>query len=724
MKLSKFACLVITLYLVFPKALIAQAIEEVLVTAQKREQNLQDISLTISAFNEEDIKSFGFGQPGDIAQQSPGVYVKPTVGDQNPVFTIRGIGFNDFTSIQNPGAGVYVNQVIVPYHPMMSFQLLDLKRVEVLKGPQGTLYGRNSTAGAINFISNKPTRDLDIRANAGYSSYDTWEFEGAIGGGLTDTIAGRLAASTYQRTGGYQTNRLGGDDEYGSKDRTSIRGMLSWEPSENFDALIDIHAGFDKSDPVALEHLASFDAVTFAEPCAPVAAGMRAEGPCVDAGGYFDPDDDPFSGDYSVIDGGVDNKAWGVSATMNWEMYNGLTLTSVTGYDRYFRNQLQDIDAGPFVFIDVTFNDKTWTLSQELRLTSNSSGNFNWLAGVFYSSDSVDAIQSVDVTDLAGDVAVISNFQDSESVAVFGHFEWELSELWQVVGGIRYTHEEKDWTGGSVIGVLGVNTQNTASVENDDVSGTIGLEYRPNNDWLLYTAFSKGFRSGGFPGGFAPVAAALEPFQEETVFSYEGGFKAMLLEGSMQLNAAAYFYDWQDLQTQFSEARGGLISLFLGNAGDAEITGIEAELKWLPTDQLELRAGINWNDTEIVESDDPRLEGRELANAPELTFNTFARYSFPVTSYRAYIQMDVSYTDDRFFTSDNTPVFFGDDYWLVNARIGFRTQDDRWELAGWVKNLTDEEYRLEGFNQFGFSGDSYHYYGEPLTAGISISYQY
>jgi iron complex outermembrane receptor protein len=698
----------------------APVLEEVVVTAQKRSQNLNDVSASINAFDADQINALGVMQPADIAAYSPGVYIKPTVGDQNPVITIRGVGFNDFTSIQNPGAGVYVDQVVVPYHPMMSFQLLDLERVEVLKGPQGTLYGRNSTAGALNFVSQKPAREFAAKLSADYSRWDTTNIEAAVSGPLTDALSARLAVSKYDRADSYMQNRRHPDSSIGEKDRLAYRLSLAWE-QDGFDALLNIHGGKDESSQVALEHVASFDATTFAEPCAPVAAGQRAEGPCINAGGYFDADGNPYSGDYSVEGGGVDNEGNGFGLVMNWTLANDMTLTSVTGYDEFERRQLQDIDASPFVFIDVTFRDDTEAFSQELRL-AGSSEQSNWLLGIFYSDDSVDALQSVAIGDLvgvAGAAANVTNKQDSTSYALFANMDWALSDTVTLLAGLRYTDEEKSWQGGSVATVLGVNNLSTADVDDTDLSGQLGLEYRPDDGQMYYLKASKGFRSGGFPGGFAALPQSLQPFDSETVLAYETGFKLSLLQGAMQLNAAAYYYDWKDLQTQFSEERGGFISLFLTNAGDADIYGLDIDLDWAVTENLLLTGGLNLMDSEIS-SNDVRLDGKELANAPQLSYNLRLQYSVDLQGMVLQMAVDSSYTDERFFTTDNTPVFRDDDYLLTNARIALQAPDGAWEVALWGRNIADEEYRTEGFNQFGFAGSSYHAYGEPANYGISV----
>lgn len=700
-------------------------LEEVFVTAQKREQNLQDIPMSIDVFSGADIESLGFHQPRDIAQYTAGVYVKPTVGNQNPVFTIRGIGFNDFTPIQNPAVAVYVNQVIVPFHPMMSFQLLDMERVEVLKGPQGTLYGRNATGGAINFITRKPGDELDGRFRLDVSDYSTYEFQGAVGGPLSETIGVRVALGSHQRNDSYQLNRVNDNDEFGSIDRVTGRALLSWAPGSGFDLLFGIHQGRDKSGPTANEHLASVDANTFQELCPSVAAGFRDEGPCINFGGYFDPDDDPYAGDYSVFNGGVDNKSEGLSLLANWRLSDRIALTSVTGFEKYDRKQIEDVDASPFVFLDVEINDKTESFTQEIRVASSAGQGADWILGAFYSIDSVLAIQDLDSSQFAGTHAIISNDQDSESYAAFADAEWGLSDHWQFNAGLRYTIDHKKWNGGSdLVGVASV--MNAARISDSDLSGKISSEFKPNDDWMLYASLSKAYRSGGFPGSFTLDPAALQPFDKEKLYAFETGFKSSLFDGAIQLNSALYYYSWRGLQTQvtFADPLTGLPSLVLTNAGDAHVVGAEISLSWAITQSFVVRSGLNVQSGKIDDAVDPRLQDKQLANAPDVTFNLLARYEVPLRKGRLLLQGGTSYTDERFFTADNIPVFFGEDFWLLDARITYFSENDRWQFAAWMKNLTDEDYRVQGFNQFDFSGDSLFIYGEPRTMGLSVAYSF
>lgn len=699
-------------------------LQEVIVAARRTAKASHKTSLSITTFGAKEIQSLGITDPSSLANFTPGFYSKPTVGNSNPVYTVRGVGFNDFTSIQNPGTAVYVNGVIVPYHSMMSFQLLDVERIEVLKGPQGTLYGRNSTAGAINIYTKKYGETLNGGIRLDYSSWNTVDLEGSIGGKISNSLSYRAAISSYNRIGGYQTNRLNDDTDYGSIKKTSGRLRLNWEASERVNISFDVHGGVDNSDPVALQHISSFDAVTFEEPCGPVARGDLAEGPCVNAGGYFDADDDPYTGDYSVTEGGLDNDALGLNMTAEIDLKNNMTFMSITGYERFNRNQLQDIDASPAKFLDVTFTDETKSFSQELRLTSDQEADFRYVIGAFYSNDEVDALQSIDANDLVMTFANVTNLQETSSLAAYAHTELTVGAL-NILGGLRYSKESKDWTGGSDFVGVGSIT-NTAVIDDNDLSGLIGLEYFIKEDVMFYGNFSTAYRSGGFPGGFTLDPAGLQPFENEKVLATEIGLKLKTVEGKFSGNLAYYHYDWKDLQTQFSvvDPTTNLPSLILTNAGDAIIDGIEASFSWLPDQNFLLSAGLNAMSGSIVESSDERLLNKDLANAPDLTFNALIRIKIPTGNSNIVIQPDLRHTGQRYFTSDNEAVFQDDGFTLVNARISYQIPNTQHEVALWGKNIFDTTYRTEGFNQFGFSGDSYFAIGEPRALGVSFNLRF
>jgi len=701
-------------------------IEVITVTAQKHEEEIQQVPISITALSGDELESLGISEPQDIADFTPGVYSRPTVAHSNPLFSVRGIGFNDFTSIQNPAVAVYVNQVIVPYHTMMGFQLFDMERVEVMKGPQGTLYGRNSTAGAINFITKKPTFEAEAYGIVDYSSYDTTQIEVMVNGPVSDQLAARFAIRSLRRTGSYQTNRLDEDGNYGKQDQLDGRLTLLWEPNDDMDLTVSLRSGYDRSGLVAPEHLATFDATTFAEPCTPVAGGDRSEGACTNAQGYFDADGDPYEGDYSVLDDRLRNSSKGASIELNWYLAD-FTFTSITGYDSFTRYQPKDADASPYANIDMLYQDESTAFSQELRLSSENNDRYHWMAGLYYSEDDVDANQSADVSDLPGlSTATATNDQQSDSSAIFANLDYWLNKQWKLFGGLRFTDEHKKWEGGSTLD----SNRNLSSnnIDTQDLSGNIGIQHQLNDNNMLYASFTKSYRSGAFPGGFTMTPDFLEPVEQEDVYAYETGIKSMLLKKHLMLNASLYYYDWREFQTTKSELSGGLVSLHLINAGDADIYGAELDMSWQPNDHWELGVGVNWMSTEITKSSRPELEGNELSNAPELMLNGLVRYHFDFRQLPITLQSDIHYTDEYFFATDNEPVFYAPSLWLLNARVSidFPPMNDGKSIqaALWGKNLTDEEYRVGGFSQMGFSGDSFFYYGEPQTVGISLKVNY
>ena len=251
-------------------------------------------------------------------------------------------------------------------------------------------------------------------------------------------------------------------------------------------------------------------------------------------------------------------------------------------------------------------------------------------------------------------------------------------------------------------------------------TGDVALEWTPSEDWLVYAKFSKGFKSGGFNGGFASSNPELEPYKPERLFAYELGFKSTLQDGEMQLNASFFYYDYKDQQL-FAVPTDALIpTIRLTNAEEAEIIGIDAEWKWRPVDGLDVSAGIGWMDTE---NQDSRFMGLELPNTPELSFNGLVRYEFPLNAgVTVAPSVDFTYTDDMFKTIDNKPLLRAEDYWIVNARVTAYVGDN-WQLMAWAKNLGDVEYIVEAFDQEAL-GNMIYNYNIPRTYGVSLSYEW
>lgn len=721
----------VALVLSAPCALAQNAaveLEEIIVTAQRREQNINDVSIAVTAFSGDFIRAQGVTQSVNLAAYTPGLTIATTNGDANPVFSLRGVGQLDYPANSNPAVSVYVNEVFVPSHAMLGFQLFDMDRVEVLKGPQGTLYGRNTTGGAVNLITRKPEQGAAANGvlRLDYGRFETFEAEAALGGALSETVAGRVAFMTTQRSEGHQFNRFTGE-EHGEIDRSAVRAMLDWTPSESLSVLVDFHHGEEDSDNQFYDFRGFADPVTFG-PC----ATRLQDNPngCVDLFGNTEPDGSPFNVSANPLFGSyIKSEASGGSLTVNWEMPR-VTLTSVTGYDRFERVMTEDFDASPQTQFDDLYDNEISIASEELRLTSDESWPLDWIVGVYYSRDSVKGLSLFALDDLGAGRLDARWRQKTRSAALFGNFQLPLSERWQLIGGLRYTDENKEFAGGSGLGspetAFALSFIDT-EINETDLSGELGLEFRPLEDWLVYGKLSRGFKSGGFDGGFASSNDELIPVDPEEVLAFEAGLKATLLDNTLQLNTSAYFYEWNDFQSQVNALRGGIPQLVLDNAGDAEIAGMEAELSWRPTSGLIIAGGANYFfKSDIVRSLDPTLVGNETPNTPELTVNGLIRYSQPLpvgSGTSAFVQADAAWKDDVYFEVANRDTVAAESYWLVNARLGVTTLEGRLELAAWGRNLGDEVYRVGGNTGADFTADVF-YYGMPRTVGLSMLYNF
>ncbi len=678
-------------------------LEEVIVTAQKREQNFNDVGIAVSVFSADDIRELRMYKPEDVAAQTPNVKINNTLSNSIPNVSIRGVGLNDYAANNNPAAGIYIDEVYLVSPAMLTFQLFDIERIEVLKGPQGTLYGRNTTAGAVKFISHKPSEEFNGYARLEYGNYDYFGLEAATGGQLAPGLTGRIAVQTVQQNDGHQFNRLTGKN-VGEVDRTSWRGMLNWQPNDDLNFLLNWHGGRDKSDV----WLTKIDNPFTSED---------------------DGDTDPFRSGASN-DSRMDLDSMGGALTIDWSIKDQLTLTSVTGYEDLSRQHIEDRDASSLIMLDGEFLNDIEQFSQELRLTYVSD-ELVLIGGAFYGTDEVvtrDRFDAAELLALLGLVGVdsIGNeyTQESDSFALFLHSEWQFNPDWMLTAGARYTNEEKKFSNAFTYLIAGgfefpVFPAAANNYKVDDFSGKLGLDYTGLENTLLYASVSKGFKSGGFQGQLTFNPADLTAFDEETMYAYEAGAKIKLLDNRLQFNAAVFFYDYQDLQFY-----GGLFDSPVGtlfgitNVGDAEILGAEFDLWWKPAQGLDVRLGLGLLDTKITRSVvDGVAEGSWLPNSPEINFNALIRYEWQLTgNLMADVMFDANYQDNVAFDIIRQPVeALEGSYWLANARIGISGLDRNWSVFLWGKNIFDEVYRTQVlFSSIGYGAN----YGMPATYGI------
>jgi len=724
------------------------AIEEITVTAQKRAEAMQDVGISISAIEGGTLNALGIDNSNAIASQVPNLNIQSITGEGNqPAFFVRGVGLNDYNTNNAGPIAIYQDGAIVSSPSAQTFALFDVKRVEILRGPQGTLYGRNATGGAINFISNKPTDTLEGRFEVTAGNYSLIKTEGALGGPLSETLKARFAFMTNDADG-FVDDVLSGQN-YNEVGNRAARLLLDWTPTETFSALVNLRWGKHDTIRPVFKHYGAFDARTI-DPITGLPGAFCGANDilskaafCVDASGYADTSPDLREGAYNR-EGKLEFETTGVTVNLQWDVNDATTFTSITSYDELDKIDREDSDAAPLTWLAVDFDVESETLSQEFRLNIDTE-RAAWVLGAYFLDEQLTQIQGVDLfrdfRDPLGTYPDFANFilesrhdhvQDTRAIAAFGQLDYSITDRLTAIAGVRFTSEEKDFSAdvrfvepGLVIPFFAL----TNSIEDDNVSGKLGLNFAATDDTMLYGSVTTGFKSGGFPGTFALTdPSELDPYKSEEIISYEAGIKSTFANGNARFNGSVFLYDYEDLQLYQLFAGGAIPIQKLTNAADAEVIGAELELTLTPVDGLFIQAGVGILETELKEFvpvPGLDLSGNRLASAPELTANVLARYDWLMANGASfYMQGDISYQDDVFFDAFNGPVVAQDAYSIVGARAGFVSSDDRWEVSLWGRNLSDEKYltfMLDLSPDFGlYQGIS----GSPRTYGASLTYRF
>lgn len=704
---------------------------EIVVTAQRRSESIRDVPITIQAFTGDTLKELGVRNTNDIGQFTPNVTVISPAGAGNqPVVTIRGIGLNDYNTNNSGPNGIYVDEVYISAPSAQSFNMFDLERVEVLKGPQGTLYGRNTSGGAINFVTAKPSDTFNATAHLEYGSYDTVNFEGAVGGPLGSTLSGRIAM-TYNYSKGYVHNSLYDRSENGMNN-IAARAQLLWQPGDLTKVLLSIRGAHVANRPQEYRHIGTFDPDS-GDLCS-VADAFA--GGCVGIFGYPTP-----AGFYEGAFNRrgklrVDDAA--TSLRIDHDA-GGIDLVSITAFEYLKKRHPEDSDGNPFRILEVDFNTTSSTLSQEFR-ASQTTDRYNWVVGLYGLHEILRQDQGVAVfLDFdtftgpgAGDgIASRVNGksrQRTDTAAIFSQFEYEVTDKLKLILGGRYTAERKTFSITQLRSVQDGGRDNFAPPEiitsarrltDSAFSWRLGASYKFTPDTMLYGSASRGFKSGGFNGGFLSaipeeVELQLRPVLAETVTAYEVGLKSSLFDRRLTFDISAFYNDYRNQQV-FSlvpPPTGGITPVAtLDNARKAHTQGIDAQLSIRPIPQLTLTANLGLLKArldEFVSSRDPSQpdhSGNRLANAPKVSTTLLADWRQPVGAGTLNIQLNGNYRSKQFFDVSNNPYAAQKGYWLVNARVGFGIEDQHWEVAGFVRNLTKKRYFVSLYDfsdPFGF----------------------
>ena len=752
-------------------------LEEIVVTAQKRAENVQDVNIAISAFSAESLDALGWKDITQVASQTPNLDIKYVWGNSMPVATIRGIGMNDFQANSKPGVGFYVDEVYLPSIALMGLQLFDMERLEVLKGPQGTLYGRNTNGGAINYITRKPSQEADGYVRGSFGRFQRAEYEGAFGGPLSESLSGRVSFYGVNQGEGHVLNRLSGK-KHGEVDIWAARGQLRFQPNESLDVLVNVHGGKDTSQGAYFQHVGFWNrganGMTAAPQrfCSAVLQGRLDPANCVDQLQYSDTDNNVYAGDYTVRNDltyngsplnfdtwNLDNRNVGGGVHVDYGFANGLTLTSISSYESYDRFQPKESDAQPLLFLDLYFASKIRAYSQEFRLASSDEGAVSWIVGANYTNESIDEdpprVLFVDAF-LVNRAQVIYK-QDQNQLAGFGHVDWKFADDWKLSVGARYLKENIDFQSESsflvppgfgqtnrvilaaVPGVITVAGQPpvpvTGLASDNAVTGRIAIDWKARENLMIYASFAKGYKGGGFNGGFVTNIAQWIPYEPEEVKAYELGFKSDWLDRRLILNGAVFYSDYKNLQAVSSRPSAtGVVQNFLANLSKAEITGAEFELTARPVPNFEIRAGLGLLDAKNKDPQ-PLFDGpfaaagviapRKLANSPDYTVNLALLYDVPLASGSSLrFATDINRAGKQYKEIQNNVALEVPAQGLWNGSISWRGADDRWNVSLWGKNLADEEFIVDTLSTPATNGWGVIVYGMPRTYGISAEYRW
>lgn len=672
------------------------ALEEVVVTATKRDSSLTDLSTAANVLGAELLGPGGVQNVRDMTTEVPNI----SIGDQFGFARVfmRGIGM---TSIDIGGEGavsMLQDGAIIPRPAAQLVGMFDLEQVEVLRGPQGTLYGRGATAGAINMVTSKPGNELGGYVNATIGNFSTTTLEGAVDLPISDNLALRLATK-IERRDGFGDNLFTGN-EVDDRDAEAYRATLGYTPDAPWDATLSYQYYEEDDNNFAFHYFG---------PSAGTAGGLPPAVPVLGGSTVFDVGGTNYDiySDQEAI-----NKRDGYMANLifNVELAEGVSLRSVTSaqeLDRFLRDDLDSTEVN--LFGQNNYTEVSESFGQEFTLNIVRD-NYSLLAGAMYFEEELFGEVQVPLTNICfllapalcgtpvGDGLNAGQYQqngdiDITAYAAFVEATIPIGEQFTLIAGVRYNYEEREGTGSFIFDAIGLNVPTDAEADWDDITPRVTLEYRPMDNALLYLTYNQAFKSGVInTGSLSP------PLDPETVDAFEFGFKGSTEDGRLNYALAAFFYDYQNLQISFVDETSTVSTV---NAAEAENYGAELELNFMVTEGFSVdffATYLSAEYKEFVNGDYANgfalvdLSGNTLPNAPEYTFKLGATYEVPVGNGNLRLRGEAYYQDDVFFTEWNRADAVQDGYGLINANADYSFgPDGRYMLSFWGRNLSDEE---------------------------------
>jgi len=707
--------------------------DEIVVTARKRAESIADVPIAISAFGGQDLSNRGVSSVSDLGTISPGVSIREDVaGRASPSIVIRGVGFDDFRPNGSPAAAVHVNEVYLGSNALIGGALFDVERLEILKGPQGTLYGRNTTAGAVNIITRKPGDEWEGKASLEFGRFDKLRFDAGLGGPLSEKVGLRIAG-TYQSGGGFMTNLgtagfagntpvpgvipglplVGVQKNIGDADYGAIRGTFVLRPVEGTQLTLQANYGRDRGQNSQSDVLGR------------------------SSSGFTEPDTDPYTY-YGNVLPEIHSDQSGASAKLVQEI-GATTMTALVAYNHLDRRYTFD-PGSPLRSFDLDYSDRLDQYSAELRFNGELGDIVDWTVGAFYFRDKIDFGSTLDATDSVRTILDTDYHQRRSSWAVFAEGDFHLSDKLTATLGLRYTSEQSRFFGATTDrNPYGTSVASSAfpgvpaifdnRFEDENLSGRVLLSYKPVDDLMIYASVSRGFKSGGFDGSTIFSAPEALPFSSEKVTAYEAGAKWYSSALPVTLTASGFYYDFRGLQANSVRQVGPVSASVRTNVAKAEIYGGEAELSVKPLDALTIRGSISLLHSRVSDfvSDNPaeaaRREGNRLPDAPGLSWNLNASYKIGLGSdWTLTPYGEVNHVSKLFKELDNFVAVPA--YTLVNARLTFAAPDERYSFGLFGRNLTKEVYFvgiIPAANGAGVVSGTQRIVGAPRTYGVFVS---
>ncbi len=701
----------------------AGVLDEVIVTARKREESLQDMGMSVSALDATEIEDSFARDISDLASMSPNLIIDDTSQGPGGVAAIfmRGIGVAEVESSFDPAVGVVVDGVFLGKQSGSITKLLDIERIEVLRGPQGTLFGRNSIGGVINITRAQPTGELGGTVRGSYGNYDRFELDGMLNFGVTDDFAVKLTASRHDRGKGWFYNAAT-DTRDGEEEYIMLGAHFLWTPSDD----IDIEYRYTREE---------YDQDT------PPLLNVAQPGQLFcDAFGYCSPDlNSPISGDrYTVLQNGPNDASFDADThifSISWDMSDDYALDYLFGYRRTDEEVFQDFDGTPETLFETSRPEIFHQRSHELRLTANHDRlNYTVGAYIFDSEYTIDLISFIGfaVPDVVLDIPQTAN-QKTESWALFFEADYQLTDDWTFTLGGRYSDDKKS---AQITNDPFINQPTPVSESWSEFTPKIGLQWAPADEFMVYGLYSTGYRAGGFNGRPTTQEAADLPYDPETVKNYELGIKSELFERSLRLNAAVFRMDYDDKQEEQSvsvEVGTGQQTV-VANAASATIWGVELDFLYLPpVEGLTIRGNIGWLDASYDDfladigrggvTDNTDLDFRR---APTWTGSLSTRYEWQAGQGTMWARAGWRYIGSHEMTLANSPQSSNSSQSLVDASINYRI--DNWQLSLYGRNLLKEDGYMIGFDVGGVAppGSLWTYTSPrpPRTYGLQVTFDF